>query len=322
MKPVPFKTWLAEEDSYALVKTGHDSKSLDNSTNRDAINAALEKATAHGFITPYIALGSVSRVVAYAGIVLPQYTFLDKRSGVVVFDAPQYGVIDGLNPDGTVAYKAPDYYVLFQYEVNDAGFYDCFAAVVNSEELSQLVDEWENEEDEEEAGEDALEPLEHHGERENVEVVTSEESVNEATSKKWQEVFPTGKKVTLKDRGNKYHGKVGTIYAAKHHDDNSDYHVYKIRWPNGEKSHHYHHELSGTKRPSQLKEEPIAEKKNPMDPFDGDIKKEEKIDEVSPPGFSGTVRAMKDKEGMPAKKAFALAWWMKKRGYKSHYKPD
>lgn len=45
------------------------------------------------------------------------------------------------------------------------------------------------------------------------------------------------------------------------------------------------------------------------------------LSEAAPPGFSGTVRAMKDK-GMPAKKAFALAWAMYKKGARSHVKPD
>ena len=44
--------------------------------------------------------------------------------------------------------------------------------------------------------------------------------------------------------------------------------------------------------------------------------------EVAPPGWSGTVKAMKDKEGFPAKKAFSLAWWMHKRGDKPHYSPE
>jgi DNA-binding transcriptional regulator YiaG len=46
----------------------------------------------------------------------------------------------------------------------------------------------------------------------------------------------------------------------------------------------------------------------------------ESLDEVSPPGFSGTVQAMKDK-GMDDEKAFKLAWSMYKKGHKAHVKP-
>ena len=42
--------------------------------------------------------------------------------------------------------------------------------------------------------------------------------------------------------------------------------------------------------------------------------------EVSPPGWSGTVKAMKDEPDID--NPFALAWSMKNKGYKSHKKPE
>lgn len=44
--------------------------------------------------------------------------------------------------------------------------------------------------------------------------------------------------------------------------------------------------------------------------------------EVAPPGWSGTVKAMKDKKGFSNKKAFSLAWSMHKRGAKPNYAPE
>jgi hypothetical protein len=46
----------------------------------------------------------------------------------------------------------------------------------------------------------------------------------------------------------------------------------------------------------------------------------ESIDEVSPPGFKGTVKAMKKHDEVD--NPFALAWHMKNKGYKSHKKAD
>jgi hypothetical protein len=46
------------------------------------------------------------------------------------------------------------------------------------------------------------------------------------------------------------------------------------------------------------------------------------LGEKAPPGFSGTVKAMKDKHGFPAQKAFALAWSLYKKGAKPHYPPE
>jgi hypothetical protein len=46
----------------------------------------------------------------------------------------------------------------------------------------------------------------------------------------------------------------------------------------------------------------------------------EQVDEVSPPGFAGTVKAMKKHKEVD--NPFALAWHMKNKGYKSHKKAD
>lgn len=45
-----------------------------------------------------------------------------------------------------------------------------------------------------------------------------------------------------------------------------------------------------------------------------------KQDEVSPPGWSGTTKAMKKHKKID--NPFALAWWKKKHGAKPHYKPE
>lgn len=46
----------------------------------------------------------------------------------------------------------------------------------------------------------------------------------------------------------------------------------------------------------------------------------EQVNEVSPPGFEGTVKAMKKHKEID--NPYALAWYMKNKGYKSHKKAD
>jgi hypothetical protein len=41
-----------------------------------------------------------------------------------------------------------------------------------------------------------------------------------------------------------------------------------------------------------------------------------KVNEVAPEGWEGTVKAMKNEKGID--NPWAMAWWMKKKGYKSH----
>ena len=63
-----------------------------------------------------------------------------------------------------------------------------------------------------------------------------------------------------------------------------------------------------------------SEKSNKDIVFKNGDEKKEKIDEVAPPGFEGTVKAMKKKKEID--NPYALAWSMYKKGYKSHKKAD
>lgn len=139
MKVFSFKQFLEEEDTKAIVQTGVNSKSLDNNVTKEMLNAQLAKTTGHPFITPYIALGAIARVLAYANIILPQYVFLDKKDGEVVFDATQFGKMAGVNLDGSPANNDTEYFVYFSYSMNDDGYYDCFAILVDQEELDGIL---------------------------------------------------------------------------------------------------------------------------------------------------------------------------------------
>jgi len=140
MKVSSFKKFLEEEDSKAIVTTGINSKSIDNSVTKEIINSRLANVTSNSFLTPYIALGSIARILAYVNIVVPQYTFLDREEGEVVFDATQVGQIAGVNLDGSPARTEADHFIYFSYSMNDDGYYDCFAALVDSDELERIMD--------------------------------------------------------------------------------------------------------------------------------------------------------------------------------------
>jgi len=140
MKVSSFKKFLEEEDSKAIVQTGINSKSIDNSVTKEIINSRLANVTSNSFLTPYIALGSIARILAYVNIVVPQYTFLDREEGEVVFDATQVGQIAGVNLDGSPARTEADHFIYFSYSMNDDGYYDCFAALVDSDELERIMD--------------------------------------------------------------------------------------------------------------------------------------------------------------------------------------
>lgn len=146
MKMIKFRDYLKEMVTAGmigkyLVQAGINSKGLENPLTRQTLNAQLSKTTGHSFITPYIAIGAISRVLAYANIILPQYIFLNKENGEVVFDVNQFGRMDGIELDGTKVFntfKEP-YYVYFTYDLNEEGYFDVFAAIVNADELARLM---------------------------------------------------------------------------------------------------------------------------------------------------------------------------------------
>lgn len=140
-----FKDFISEEDTYSIVQTGINSKGLENPATIQALNAALAKTTSHPFITPYIGLGAIARVLAYANIILPQYIFMDKEQGEVVFDATHFGKVDGVDVKANKVSEDDQtkYYVYYSYSMNDDGYYDVYAELVPDTDLSNLMDDAE-----------------------------------------------------------------------------------------------------------------------------------------------------------------------------------
>jgi hypothetical protein len=108
---------------------------------RDNINTFLNGVLGKCFITPYIALERVRKVLANFHIFLPRTTFLEGDRGVEVFDIKQFGEAMGMRNDGTVVTKMSDPYSLyFEYKMNDKGMFDVFAEIVTKDELDELMD--------------------------------------------------------------------------------------------------------------------------------------------------------------------------------------
>ncbi len=137
MPLIGFKEFINEDLTKLIIQSGINSTSLDNQTWQQQINVALARATAQSFATPYIALGTISKVLAYASIILPQYIILDQNDGEVVFDASGFGRTKS-NPDTEV--DGTSHYVYFTYELNEEGSFDVLAVLVTPDELEELID--------------------------------------------------------------------------------------------------------------------------------------------------------------------------------------
>ena len=127
---------------------------------RDNINTLLTGALGPCFITPYIALEKVRKVLAYYHIFLPKTTFLEGDRGVEVFTVNQFGELAGMKDSGEVVTKVDSPLSLyFEYKMNDKGMYDIFSEIVTQEELDDLVDNVEDEVNDEDAEDDREEKL-------------------------------------------------------------------------------------------------------------------------------------------------------------------
>lgn len=115
---------------------------IEDSDVRDQVNGYLNGITAGSFVTPYIALERVTKVLANYHIYLPRYTFMSGDSGVAVFPVNQFGTRIGMTNDGQVVTKHPSsFHVYFEYQMNDDGKYDVFCEIVDDDDLSNLLDD-------------------------------------------------------------------------------------------------------------------------------------------------------------------------------------
>ena len=106
---------------------------------RDNINTFLTGSLSKCFITPYIALEKIRKVLANFHIFLPKTTFLEGDRGVEVFQIKQFGEVMGMRDNGEVVTKIDDPYSLyFEYKMNDRGLFEIFCEIVNQEELDEI----------------------------------------------------------------------------------------------------------------------------------------------------------------------------------------
>lgn len=140
-----FKEFLNEEMlPYAQTEKGF--VGVDNGPVRDNINIHLASITAKPHATPYHALEMVRKVLAPFHIFIPSTNFLDGDSGHEIFEINQFGDKMGMTNDGQVVVKNDsNYFVYFEYAMNDTGSFDIFCEIVDADELDEIISDLEAE---------------------------------------------------------------------------------------------------------------------------------------------------------------------------------
>lgn len=155
-----FKNFITEEvDLTPYVKSG--SMDIDDSSVRDNINTILHGVTGRCFVTPYIAMERVAKVLSNFHIHVPKTTFLENDSGMVSFNISQFGNKFGMQNSGEVVTKNTSPYSLyFEYRMNDKGLFDVFCEIVSQDELDEIMGDLEDELNDNTDDEDDEESLE------------------------------------------------------------------------------------------------------------------------------------------------------------------
>jgi hypothetical protein len=143
-----FREYVSEE----TIPVALNEASLDVSSQetRDEINIYLNGVTSESFITPYVALERVRKVLATYHVFLPASVYLDGSTGVKVFGISQFGDKIGMDNDGN--FKTNDsspYFVYFEYVINEEGGFDIFSEIVTQDELDEILEDMDSEDEEE-----------------------------------------------------------------------------------------------------------------------------------------------------------------------------
>ena len=134
------------EETNPFAGTPEGFVGIEDSATRDYLNALLAGITAGHFLTPYIALERVSKVLANYQIFPPRTSFLEGDSGSAIWPANQFGGKFGMNNDGEVVTSpTSDYSIYFEYRMSDAGMYVIFCEVVSQDELDEILADVEDE---------------------------------------------------------------------------------------------------------------------------------------------------------------------------------
>ena len=134
------------EETNPFAGTPEGFVGIEDSATRDYLNALIAGITAGHFLTPYIALERVSKVLANYQIFPPRTSFLEGDSGSAIWPVNQFGSKFGMNNDGEVGYApTSNYSIYFEYRMSDGGMYVIYCEVVNQDELDEILADVEDE---------------------------------------------------------------------------------------------------------------------------------------------------------------------------------
>ena len=126
-----FLQFLKEDPKVPVTELNIQTVNLNDPATMADINVQLAHQTSEPFMTPYIGLNTVMRVLAPYSIFLPKMN-LDGESGSEYVEITQFGPGSVDSDDGL-------FFFYMEYAINDDGYFDIFAEVVAADDLDSLI---------------------------------------------------------------------------------------------------------------------------------------------------------------------------------------
>lgn len=144
-------TILNEEGNNAFTKAA---LSITDNDAVGGLNALIARATNRAFVTPYIALENIQKIFAQHFIFLPKHSLNDGDQGNLIFHLDQFGSVVGQTDTGEFN-LTPDsgLYFYFEYSLNENGFYEVFAEIVDEVDLEEILQDYDGDDAEEDISE-------------------------------------------------------------------------------------------------------------------------------------------------------------------------
>lgn len=134
-------------DAHETDSHGSNSISIENDDVRSEINRKLavildkdnRSVPGNNILSPEIGFERIRKILHSHAIDLPAILELDQEVGEEVFQVNQFGTPYGPLPSGQFGEIRSPYYLYVYYFLNDNGYYDFFAQIVDGDELEGYV---------------------------------------------------------------------------------------------------------------------------------------------------------------------------------------
>lgn len=144
-----------EEETMPQSLSDKEFVGVESEAVRDNINSLIKGVTSKAFITPYIGLERVRKVLAYFHISIPSYNFMQGDYGYNIFNINQFGSKYGQTNDGQIIVKEDSpYSIYFEWQMNEDGLFDIFCEIVTDDELEEILSDYESESEDNEENEE------------------------------------------------------------------------------------------------------------------------------------------------------------------------